>query len=81
MLRHDEIRINQPLTDQQKARYQFSLVSKLLSALVPRAAQMRKCHLGNNFLPQDAPGTVERLKGYKARIEPQIPRITRMKNL
>jgi hypothetical protein len=75
MLRHDEIRINQPLTDQQKARYQFSLVSKLLSDLVPRAAQMRKCHLGNNFLPQDAPGTVERLKGYKARIEPQISRM------
>jgi hypothetical protein len=33
-------------------------VSKLLSALVPRAAQVRKYHLGNNFLPQDAPGTV-----------------------
>jgi hypothetical protein len=38
--------------------YQFSLVSNLLSALIPRAAPVRKCHLVNNFLPQDAPGTV-----------------------
>jgi hypothetical protein len=42
----------------EELKYQFSFVSKLLSALVPRAAQVRKCHLGNNFLPQDAPGTV-----------------------
>jgi hypothetical protein len=52
------IRDCQKKLDGEKLVYQFSLVSKMLSALVPRAAQARKYHLGNNFLPQDAPGTV-----------------------
>jgi hypothetical protein len=41
----------------QRNKYQFSIVSKLLSALVPRATPVRKRHPGNNFLPQDAPGS------------------------